>query len=71
MCLISLKRSQFSIWVEVMRVRSESMTSVSRCHAMIKYQSDGLYIEDNKSKFGTLVLLKEAYNLEPEYTSAV
>ena len=37
--------------------------SVSRCHAIIKYQSDGIYIEDNRSKFGTLVLLKEQYNI--------
>jgi len=37
--------------------------SVSRCHAILKYQPDGIYIEDNKSKFGTLVLLKEAFDL--------
>jgi pSer/pThr/pTyr-binding forkhead associated (FHA) protein len=35
--------------------------SVSRCHAIIKYQPEGIFIEDNKSKFGTLVLLKTAY----------
>lgn len=35
--------------------------SVSRCHAIIKYKPDGIYIEDNRSKFGTLVLLKEPY----------
>ena len=35
--------------------------SVSRLHAKIKYQPDGYYLEDNRSKFGTLVLLKEAY----------
>ncbi len=35
--------------------------SVSRCHAIIKYKPDGIYIEDNKSKFGTLVLLKEQF----------
>lgn len=45
--------------------------SVSRCHAIIKYQPDGMYIEDNRSKFGTLVLLKEEFPLELEYTSAV
>lgn len=45
--------------------------SVSRCHAIIKYHPDGVYIEDNKSKFGTLVLLKEQYPLNLEYTSAV
>lgn len=30
-----------------------------------------MYIEDNRSKFGTLVLLKEYFPLELEYTSAV
>jgi hypothetical protein len=45
--------------------------SVSRCHAIIKYKPDGFYIEDNRSKFGTLVLLKEPFPLRPEYTSAV
>jgi len=45
--------------------------SVSRCHAIIKYHPDGICIEDNKSKFGTLVLLKERYPLNLEYTSAV
>lgn len=45
--------------------------SVSRCHAILKYQPDGIYIEDNRSKFGTLVLLKEQYPLQLEYTSAV
>jgi pSer/pThr/pTyr-binding forkhead associated (FHA) protein len=45
--------------------------SVSRCHAIIKYKDDGIYIEDNKSKFGTLVLLKEPYNIILEHTSAV
>jgi hypothetical protein len=37
--------------------------SVSRCHAIIKYKPDGIYIEDNRSKFGTLVLLKNSYNI--------
>jgi predicted component of type VI protein secretion system len=45
--------------------------SVSRCHAIIKYKPDGFYIEDNRSKFGTLVLLKEPFPLRLEYTSAV
>ena len=45
--------------------------SVSRCHAIIKYKPDGFYIEDNRSKFGTLVLLKEPFPLKLEYTSAV
>ena len=35
--------------------------SVSRCHALIKYnhQNGRFYLEDNLSKFGTLVLAKE------------
>lgn len=45
--------------------------SVSRTHAIIKYRRDGIYIEDNKSKFGTIVLLKEPYQMQLEYTSAV
>lgn len=47
--------------------------SVSRCHALIKYnQSNGrFYLEDNLSKFGTLVLAKEQIELEPEMTKAV
>lgn len=45
--------------------------SVSRTHAIIKYKPEGFYIEDNKSKFGTLVLLKENFPLMLEYTAAV
>lgn len=44
--------------------------SVSRTHAIIKYQPDGIYIEDNKSKFGTLVLLKDTFPMEKEHTQA-
>ena len=32
--------------------------SVSRCHAIINYRPNGIYISDNKSKFGTLVLTR-------------
>lgn len=34
--------------------------SVSRCHAILKYDVNdfGYYLEDNLSKFGTLVLAK-------------
>ena len=45
--------------------------SVSRCHAIIKYKPEGFFIEDNRSKFGTLVLLKDSFPLQLEYTSAV
>jgi pSer/pThr/pTyr-binding forkhead associated (FHA) protein len=33
--------------------------SVSRLHAVISYLGDGFYLQDNNSKFGTLVLMKE------------
>ena len=45
--------------------------SVSRCHAIIKYKDDGFYIEDNISKFGTIVLLKERIQLLQDHTLAV
>jgi len=45
--------------------------SVSRCHAIIKCKKDGFYIEDNLSKFGTIVLLKDRIHLEEEHTMAV
>lgn len=38
--------------------------SVSRCHALIKRSAKGDYIlEDNNSKFGTLVLVRKPYML--------
>lgn len=45
--------------------------SVSRCHAIIKCKKDGFYIEDNLSKFGTIVLLKEKLKLAEDHTVAV
>ena len=34
--------------------------SVSRTHALIKYRKDqGIYLADNKSKFGTLILMRQ------------
>lgn len=45
--------------------------SVSRCHAIIKCRKDGFYIEDNLSKFGTIVLLKEKLRLAEDHTMAV
>ena len=38
--------------------------SVSRNHAAIKRKVDGFYIEDNKSKFGTLVRGEEVNQFE-------
>ena len=38
--------------------------SVSRCHALIKVSSRGDYVvEDNNSKFGTLVQIRKPYIL--------
>jgi hypothetical protein len=45
--------------------------SVSRCHAIIKCKPDGFYVEDNCSKFGTIVLLKNNLKLEEDHTMAV
>ena len=45
--------------------------SVSRCHAIIKCKTDGFYIEDNTSKFGTIILLKDKLRLKASHTMAV
>jgi hypothetical protein len=47
--------------------------SVSRCHAILKYDSSNhsYYLEDNLSKFGTLVLAKKAIELDIDLTKAV
>jgi pSer/pThr/pTyr-binding forkhead associated (FHA) protein len=57
--------------------------SVSRCHAIIKFKEDQnfttnptaapfkFYLEDNLSKFGTLVLIRKRTPLIPGYNKAV
>jgi len=45
--------------------------SVSRCHAIIKFKAGRFYLEDNLSKFGTLVLVKNRTPLLPGYNKAV
>ena len=45
--------------------------SVSRCHALVKYREDGFYVEDNISKFGTIVLLKDKVYLQADHTLAI
>ena len=43
--------------------------SVSRCHAFIKKDEKGhVYLEDNQSKFGTLVLIKAPLVLRESMT---
>jgi len=45
--------------------------SVSRCHAIIKFKDGRFYLEDNLSKFGTLVLVKNRTPLIPNFNKAV
>ena len=48
--------------------------SVSRCHALLKYDAQDTqqyYLEDNLSKFGTLVLQNNPIELEVDHTQAV
>ena len=45
--------------------------SVSRFHALIKFKGGRFYLEDNMSKFGTLVLVRGKTILEPNFNKAV
>lgn len=45
--------------------------SVSRLHAMVKYKEGKFLLEDNISKFGTLVLIKKRTPLVPGFNKAV
>jgi len=45
--------------------------SVSRVHSMIKLQNGKFILEDNDSKFGTMVLVKQRTPLLPLYNKAV
>ena len=45
--------------------------SVSRLHAMIKYKDGKFLLEDNVSKFGTLVLINKRTPLLPNFNKAV
>lgn len=44
--------------------------SVSRFHAQLRCTSDGYYIEDNNSKFGTLAMIPHV-KITPNTTRAV
>jgi len=41
---------------------------VSRVHAYIKYKGEKFHLYDNKSKFGTLLLVNDYLNLDPDFT---
>jgi pSer/pThr/pTyr-binding forkhead associated (FHA) protein len=45
--------------------------SVSRQHAVIRFKNDGFYLQDNMSKFGTLVLVRRRLPLSLSQTKAV
>ena len=45
--------------------------SVSRCHTKIKFERGNFLLEDNHSKFGTLVLVKQRTPLLPGFNKAV
>lgn len=45
--------------------------SVSRCHAIISYRNGAFYLEDNKSKFGTLVEINDQFLIDPSNQIAV
>ena len=45
--------------------------SVSKCHAKIKLENGKFTLEDNQSKFGTLVLIKKRTPLLPGFNKAV
>eukprot|EP00330_Aristerostoma_sp_ATCC50986_P009834 CAMPEP_0114594786 /NCGR_PEP_ID=MMETSP0125-20121206/16503_1 /TAXON_ID=485358 ORGANISM="Aristerostoma sp., Strain ATCC 50986" /NCGR_SAMPLE_ID=MMETSP0125 /ASSEMBLY_ACC=CAM_ASM_000245 /LENGTH=156 /DNA_ID=CAMNT_0001795559 /DNA_START=937 /DNA_END=1407 /DNA_ORIENTATION=+ len=43
--------------------------SVSRCHALIKLEKNNFYIDDNDSKFGTLVHVKKPISVANEFNN--
>lgn len=45
--------------------------SVSRCHAFIKFKKNNFLLEDNMSKFGTLVLVRDRIPIIPFYNKAM
>lgn len=45
--------------------------SISRCHATIRFQRGQFLLEDNNSKFGTLVAMKKPRQLEPGSTISI
>lgn len=45
--------------------------SVSRCHAFIKFKNGKFLLEDNNSKFGTLVLVRGSTPILPNFNKAM
>jgi len=45
--------------------------SISRCHATIRFDDERFFLEDNNSRFGTLVAMREARRLESGRTVSI
>lgn len=45
--------------------------SVSRCHSLVRFMAQNFYLEDNNSKFGTLVLAKQAILIKKNASLAI
>jgi len=45
--------------------------SISRCHAIIRFSQGQFLLEDNNSKFGTLVAMKKPRQLEPDVSISI
>ena len=39
--------------------------TVSRCHSIIKFRNNHFFVDDNLSKFGTLVMIRKNYEILP------
>lgn len=43
-------------------------TTISRTHALLKIEPDGIYLTDVKSKFGTSILIRMPIQVKPNKT---
>jgi pSer/pThr/pTyr-binding forkhead associated (FHA) protein len=39
--------------------------TVSRCHSVIKFRNNQFFVDDNLSKFGTLIMIRKDYEIIP------
>ena len=45
--------------------------SISRCHAKISFRDGRFVLEDNRSRFGTLVCMREPFALPADQTVSI
>ena len=45
--------------------------SVSRCHGVLKFENDMFVLQDNNSKFGSLVLMQHPFQINSEYKNNI